>query len=154
MSSPEPRDLILKTEDNSIYSLGFLILLLPAMVILSVYFGVFRKDYGSMRAGFLGVLFFGAIVFFAIKVRVFAQELCLSKTSLTAKFFKKTEVIQLSEISDLMNKGDSEGDYSIIKLKDGRFIYIPSPKRAKEMLEALSEATGLPVVNKKKGWFT
>lgn len=106
-----------------------------------------------MLAGFIGALVSCAIVLFVFRTRIFAQELRLTQTTLTAMFFKKTEVIQLSEISELMNQKGGEGDYSIIKLKDGRLIYIPSPKRAKEMLEAISKATGLTIATKEKGCF-
>jgi hypothetical protein len=152
--STEPKDLILKTEAKSIYSLFFLALILLAFILIGVFFGVFRKDNGSMIGCFAGALTVGTISFFGLKGRVFAEELRLSKTSLTANFLNWTKEIPLSQITGLVNQKGGGLDCSIINLQDGHFIYIPGSKRAREMLEAISEATGLPIAEIAKRLFT
>jgi hypothetical protein len=151
VDNTEPPDLVLITQDKSIITFAFLAVICSIAGVVA-FVETFRRDYGAVRSCLIVILSLGGIVFMGVRKRVFAQELRLSRTNLTANFFNKVVVIPLSEISKLENHNDSEGAYSTIQLTNGRFIYIPSPVVAKEMFEAVSTLTGVPISQRKR-WF-
>ncbi len=88
-------------------------------------------------------------LWFLTRHRIYAKVVELTPEGLFVNTGKKTELISLDQVQSILHQDGYEGAHSWLHFADGRHIVFYSPTKAKPLLDAISEATGLPFVHKK-----